>query len=65
MAMWQRNLRLATLVNDFGGVNYDSDLLGRTSAPARNVDLHDGCMCCHTTLKDRLRDHVWDMLQVP
>ncbi len=39
-------LRLAVLVNDFGAVNIDSELVAATSVDGDTVSLSNGCICC-------------------
>ncbi|MDF1775599.1 MAG: GTP-binding protein [Rhizobiaceae bacterium] len=40
----EKNLRLAVLVNDFGAVNIDADLI--RNSDATSVELTNGCVCC-------------------
>jgi G3E family GTPase len=39
-------LRLAVLVNDFGAINIDSEMIAATSVDGDTVNLSNGCICC-------------------
>jgi G3E family GTPase len=39
-------LRIAILVNDFGAINIDSELVASTSVDGDTVSLSNGCICC-------------------
>lgn len=53
--------RVAVLVNDFGEVNIDQELV--VSATATSVSLANGCICC--TIRDDLVGAVRDLLRLP
>lgn len=53
--------RVAVLVNDFGDVNIDRELV--VSATATSVSLANGCICC--TIRDDLVGAVRDLLRLP
>lgn len=55
----QQNLKVAVLVNEFGDINIDSQLL--TSVDANMVELSNGCICC--TINDSLVDAVFAVLE--
>lgn len=42
----EHGLRVAVLVNDFGAVNIDSQLVEATSVDGDMVSLSNGCICC-------------------
>ena len=43
----RQNLKVAVLVNEFGDINIDSQLL--VSAAETMVELSNGCICCTTS----------------
>lgn len=51
-------LRLAVLVNDFGAVNIDAELV--TSVEGNTVELSNGCICC--SLQTEVRDACLQLL---
>ena len=53
------NLKIAVLVNEFGDINIDEQLL--ISAEADMVELDNGCICC--TINDSLVDAVYRVLE--
>ncbi|NEO97358.1 MAG: GTP-binding protein [Symploca sp. SIO2E9] len=53
------NLKIAVLVNEFGDINIDEQLL--TSVESDMVELDNGCICC--TLNDSLVDAVYRVLE--
>lgn len=53
--------RIAVLVNDFGDVNVDAQLIA--SVEPDTIDLANGCICC--TLRDDLVDVVQRLLERP
>ncbi|MGB7442489.1 MAG: GTP-binding protein [Coleofasciculaceae cyanobacterium] len=52
-------LKVAVLVNEFGDINIDSQLL--VSIDENMVQLSNGCICC--TINDSLVDAVYDVLE--
>ena len=54
-------LRVAVLVNDFGAINIDSQLV--VGVEGETVNLSNGCICC--TIRDDLIQAVLDLLQRP
>jgi G3E family GTPase len=50
----QQNLKVAVLVNEFGDINIDSQLL--VAVEEDMVELTNGCICC--TINDSLVDAV-------
>lgn len=55
----QQNLKVAVLVNEFGDIDIDSQLL--TSVDTNMVELSNGCICC--TINDSLIDAVFAVLE--
>ncbi|MFN3927828.1 MAG: CobW family GTP-binding protein [Pseudanabaenaceae cyanobacterium] len=55
----QQNLKVAVLVNEFGDINIDSQLL--VGVEEDMVELSNGCICC--TINDRLIDAVYNVLE--
>lgn len=53
------NLKIAVLVNEFGDINIDEQLL--ISVESDLVELDNGCICC--TLNDSLVDAVYQVLE--
>ena len=54
-------LKVAVLVNEFGDINIDTQLL--VSADQTMVELSNGCICC--TINESLVDSVYDVLERP
>jgi len=54
-------LRVAVLVNDFGAINIDAQLI--VGVEGETVNLSNGCICC--TIRDDLVKAVFDLLQRP
>ncbi|MBW4680698.1 MAG: GTP-binding protein [Microcoleus vaginatus WJT46-NPBG5] len=54
-----QNLKVAVLVNEFGDINIDSQLL--VSVDQDMVELTNGCICC--TINDGLLDAVYKVLE--
>lgn len=54
-------LRLAVLVNDFGAINIDSELVAATSVDGDTVSLSNGCICC--TIRGDLLAAVADLFK--
>ncbi|MEM6434435.1 MAG: GTP-binding protein [Cyanobacteria bacterium P01_D01_bin.115] len=55
----RQELKVAVLVNEFGDINIDSQLL--VSANETMVELSNGCICC--TINDSLVDAVYAVLE--
>jgi G3E family GTPase len=55
----RQNLKVAVLVNEFGDINIDSQLL--VSIDADVMELANGCICC--TINDSLADTVYQVLE--
>ena len=53
------NLKIAVLVNEFGDINIDEQLL--VSVESDMVELDNGCICC--TINDSLVDAVYRVLE--
>lgn len=54
-------LRVAVLVNDFGSVNIDSELVAATSVDGDTISLSNGCICC--TIRGDLLQAVEDVFK--
>ena len=54
-----QDLKVAVLVNEFGDINIDNQLL--VSADQDMVQLSNGCICC--TINDGLVDAVYNVLE--
>jgi G3E family GTPase len=54
-------MRIAVLVNDFGSVNIDSELI--VGVEGESVSLANGCICC--TIRDDLLKAVFDVINRP
>lgn len=55
----QKDLKVAVLVNEFGDINIDSQLL--VSIDENMMELTNGCICC--TINDGLVDAVYNVLE--
>lgn len=55
----QQDLKVAVLVNEFGDINIDSQLL--VSVDQDMMELSNGCICC--TINDSLIDAVYNVLE--
>ncbi len=55
----QSNLKVAVLVNEFGDINIDSQLL--VAVDEDMVELSNGCICC--TINDSLVEAVYNVLE--
>ncbi|MGF1493931.1 MAG: CobW family GTP-binding protein, partial [Microcoleaceae cyanobacterium] len=55
----KENLKLAVLVNEFGDINIDSQLL--VSVEEEMVELSNGCICC--TINEGLVETVYKVLE--
>ena len=56
-------LRIAVLVNDFGSINIDSDLVTGVEAGGDIISLANGCVCCN--IRDDLLEAVWQVIERP
>src|SRR5579885_2748747 len=54
-------LRAAVLVNDFGAINIDADLV--VSVDENVISLANGCVCC--SIRDDLTAAIEDLIQLP
>ena len=54
-------LRIAVLVNDFGAVNIDSQLIANVEG--EKVSLVNGCICC--TIRNDLLDATEQLIEQP
>lgn len=54
-----QGLKIAVLVNEFGDINIDAQLI--ISAQENMVELSNGCICC--TINDSLVDSVYQVLE--
>ena len=54
-----QGLKVAVLVNEFGDINIDAQLI--VSAQNNMVELSNGCICC--TINDSLVDSVYQVLE--
>ena len=54
-------LRMAVLVNDFGEVNIDAQLV--IGVEGETINLSNGCICC--TIRDDLETAVLDLVYAP
>jgi G3E family GTPase len=57
----QHGLRAAVLVNDFGAINIDADLI--VSVDENVVSLANGCVCC--SIRDDLTAAIEDLIDLP
>ena len=57
----EHGYRIAVLVNDFGAINIDAELV--ETAGDQVVSLSNGCVCC--TIRDDLLSTVWELLERP
>jgi G3E family GTPase len=55
----RQDLKVAVLVNEFGDINIDNQLL--VSVEENMVELSNGCICC--TINDSLIDAVYSVLE--
>ncbi len=53
-------LRVAVMVNDFGAINVDADLIIDVAGEGAAVQLSNGCICC--TIRDDLQTEVLRLL---
>jgi len=54
-------LKIAVLVNDFGSVNIDNELVQATSVDGDTISLANGCICC--TIRGDLMQAVEDLFK--
>ena len=55
-------LRVAVLVNDFGEINIDAELVSGVSGES-TIDLSNGCICC--SIRDDLLEATVQLIQAP
>ena len=55
-------LRVAVLVNDFGEVNIDTELISGVSGES-TINLSNGCICC--SIRDDLLEAIVQLIQRP
>ena len=56
-------LRIAVLVNDFGSINIDADLVTGVESDGDIISLANGCVCCN--VRDDLVNAVMQMMERP
>ena len=56
-------LRIAVLVNDFGAINIDSDLIVGVDSGGDVISLANGCVCCN--IRDDLLTAVRQVIERP
>ena len=56
-------LRIAVLVNDFGSINIDADLVAGVESDGDIISLANGCVCCN--VRDDLISAVMQMMERP
>jgi G3E family GTPase len=59
----QQGLKTAVLVNEFGEIDIDSELIVNTSDDNTMVELSNGCVCC--TINEDLMNAVYKVLERP
>jgi G3E family GTPase len=59
----QQGVKTAVLVNEFGEIGIDNDLIIATSADNNMVELSNGCVCC--TINEDMVKEVYKILQRP
>lgn len=59
----QQGLKTAVLVNEFGEIGIDNELIVSTDADANMVELSNGCICC--TINNDLMEAVYKILERP
>jgi G3E family GTPase len=59
----QQGIKTAVLVNEFGEIGIDNDLIIATSDDTNMVELSNGCVCC--TINEDLVKEVYKILQRP
>ncbi|MGK7922053.1 MAG: GTP-binding protein [Trichodesmium sp.] len=59
----QQGVKTAVLVNEFGEIGIDHELIISTDADDTMVELTNGCVCC--TINDDLKNAVYQILERP
>jgi G3E family GTPase len=59
----QQGLKTAVLVNEFGEIGIDNDLIVSTSADNTMVELSNGCVCC--TMNEDMVNEVYKIINRP
>jgi G3E family GTPase len=59
----QQGLKTAVLVNEFGEIGIDNDLIVATSADNTMVELSNGCVCC--TMNEDMVNEVYKIINRP
>ena len=59
----EHGLRVAVLVNDFGSINIDADLVVGVEGGGDIISLANGCVCCNT--RDDLVAAVQQVIERP
>jgi G3E family GTPase len=59
----EHGLRVAVLVNDFGAINIDADLVVGVEADGDVISLANGCVCC--SIRDDLLAAVFSVMERP
>jgi G3E family GTPase len=59
----QQGVKTAVLVNEFGEIGIDNDLIVATSDDASMVELSNGCVCC--TINEDMVKEVYKILERP
>lgn len=61
----QHNLRIAAVVNEYGSVDHDGEVVERDGLTDSVEKLPGGCVCCEGSLWQQLEEKVRDMLRMP
>lgn len=61
----QHNLRIAAVVNDYGSVDHDGEVVERDGQTDSVDKLAGGCVCCHGSLGHQLEEKIGDLLRKP
>jgi G3E family GTPase len=59
----QQGIKTAVLVNEFGEIGIDNDLIVATSADNNMVELSNGCVCC--TMNEDMVNEVYKIINRP
>jgi G3E family GTPase len=59
----KHGLRIAVMVNDFGSINIDADLVARVEACGDLINLSNGCICC--SMRDDMLTAVEQITERP
>ncbi len=59
----QQGLKTAVLVNEFGEIGIDNDLIVTTSADNTMIELSNGCVCC--TMNEDMVNEVYKIINRP